>query len=308
MYDLIIVGGGPAGLTSAIYSLRAKKKVLLIEKMIPGGQVAITSNIENYPGFDSISGMDLSTKMFMQANKHGLETVFSEVIEYDIKGNIKKVKTNDGIFEAKAIILSLGASARQLDVKDENKYIGHGVSYCATCDGNFFKNKNVAIVGGGNTSIEDCLYLYDIAKEIYLIHRRDSFRSEKTTLEKVKTLANAPNPKIHILTNSVVKELKGNNNLDSIVVENKITKQTSELKIDGVFVAIGRKPDTELLRDVIELDENGYIITDENMSTNIKGVYAAGDVRKKSLRQIVTACSDGAIASFSVNSYLATLS
>lgn len=306
IYDLIIVGGGPAGLTAAIYSLRAKKKVLLIEKMMPGGQVSITSTVENYPGFESITGIDLSTKMFMQANTHGLETVFSEVIGYELDGDIKKVRTHDGQFEGKTVVLALGASAKQLDVQNEKKYIGRGISYCATCDGNFFKNKKVAVIGGGNTSIEDCLYLYDIVDKIYLIHRRDTFRSEETTLNKVQALATEKNPKLEIITNSVVKQLKGDNTLQAIVIEDMVEKTFRELEVDGVFVAIGRKPDTELLRDIIVLDNSGYIITDENMKTNIAGVYAVGDVRQKTLRQIVTACSDGAIASFAINNYLST--
>ncbi len=303
MYDIIIVGGGPAGLTASIYALRAKKSVLLIERYAPGGQVAQTGKIENYPGFKSIDGMDLASLMFDQATSLGLETVFSDVLDYDLLGKIKKVKTYDGEFEAKTVILALGAVARQLDVENEKKFIGRGVSYCATCDGNFFKNKDVAVVGGGNTSFEDCLYLSDIVNKIYLIHRRDEFRGDRHTLEKLYKLEQED--KIEFILNSTVKALNGKDKLESIVVENKLNKTNREIVVDGLFVAIGRRPDTSLLQDRLNLDENGYIITDENMKTNIDGVYAIGDVRKKRLRQIVTACSDGALASVDIIDYIA---
>ncbi len=302
MYDIIVIGGGPAGLTTAIYALRAKKKVLLIERYSPGGQVAQTGKIENYPGFKSIDGMELASLMFDQALSLGLETVFSDVLDYELLGKIKKVKTYDGEFEGKTIVLAIGAVARQLDVENEKKFIGRGVSYCATCDGNFFKDKEVAVVGGGNTSFEDCLYLSDIVKKIYLIHRRDEFRGDRHTLEKLYKLER--DDKIEFVLNSTIKELNGDTKLESIVVENKMDKTTREIKVDGLFVAIGRRPDTTLLQEKISIDENGYIITDENMQTNIDGVYAVGDVRKKRLRQIVTACSDGAIASVDIIDYI----
>lgn len=308
MYDTIIIGAGPAGLTAAIYALRAKKKVLMLERLFPGGQVAVTNVIENYPGFEKISGMELATKMFEQAVKLGLEIVYSEILEYDITGKIKKVRTHNNTYEAKTILLCLGAFAKQLEVENEQKFVGNGISYCATCDGNFFKDKTVAVIGGGNTSMEDVLYLYDIAEKIYLIHRRDTFKVEKEEiLNKVKALSTDANSKIKIILNSVVTELKGENKLESIVIENKKDKEFEEIKVDGIFVAIGRKPDTDLLKGILELDAMGYIITNENMQTNINGVFAAGDVRHKTLRQIVTACADGAISSVSINNYIATL-
>lgn len=302
MYDIIIVGGGPAGLTTAIYALRAKKTVLLIERYTPGGQVAQTGKIENYPGFKSIDGIELSSIIFDQASSLGLETVYSDVLEYDILGKVKKVKTYDAIYEAKAIVLALGAVAKELNVENEKKFVGKGISYCATCDGNFFKNKKVAVVGGGNTSLEDCLYLVDIVDKIYLIHRRDEFRGDKHSLNKLfeyKKLG-----KIEFVLNSTVTKLLGENYLTGVEVENKLTKDVRQIDIDGLFVAIGRRPDTNLVQNVISLDENGYIVTDENMCTNIPGVYAVGDVRKKRLRQIVTACSDGAIASVDIIEYI----
>ena len=302
MYDIIIIGGGPAGLTASIYALRAKKSVLLIERYAPGGQVAQTGKIENYPGFKSIDGLELSNLMFEQASDLGLETIYTDVIKYDLLGKVKKVETYDGTFECKAVVLALGAVARQLDVENEKKFIGKGISYCATCDGNFFKDKNVAVVGGGNTSFEDCLYLADIVNKIYLIHRRDEFRGDKHTLLKLKEFEKVG--KIEFVLNSVVKVLNGEDKLTSVVVENKIDKTLREIPVDGLFVAIGRRPDTSLIQDVITLDENGYIITDENMRTNIDGVYAVGDVRQKRLRQIVTACSDGAISAVDIIDYI----
>lgn len=302
MYDIIIIGGGPAGLTASIYALRAKKSVLLIERYVPGGQVAQTGKIENYPGFKSIDGLELSNLMFEQASDLGLETIYTDVIKYDLLGKVKKVETYDGSFECKAVVLALGAVARQLDVENEKKFIGKGISYCATCDGNFFKDKNVAVVGGGNTSFEDCLYLADIVNKIYLIHRRDEFRGDKHTLLKLKEFEKVG--KIEFVLNSVVKVLNGEDKLTSVVVENKIDKTLREIFVDGLFVAIGRRPDTSLIQDVITLDENGYIITDENMRTNIDGVYAVGDVRQKRLRQIVTACSDGAISAVDIIDYI----
>lgn len=307
MYDSIIIGAGPAGLTASIYALRARKKVLMLERMIPGGQVAMTNLIENYPGFERIAGIELATKMFEQATKLGLEIVYTDVLEYDLTGTVKKVRTHNGTFEAKTILLCLGAYAKQLEVENEQKYVGKGISYCATCDGNFFKDKTVAIIGGGKTSIEDTLYLYDIAKQIYVIHRRDTFKCEEDTLNKVKMLSELPDSKVKIILNSVVTELNGGDKLESIVIENKEKKTFEDLKVDGLFVAIGRKPDTDLLKGVLELDSSGYIITDEDMKTNINGVFAAGDVRHKTLRQIVTACADGAIASISINTYISTL-
>lgn len=300
MYDIIIVGGGPAGLTAAIYALRARKKVLLIEKMALGGQVAETSVIENYPGFMSITGPELASKMFEQADKHGLEVVYGDIIEYSIEGKVKTIKTHTDTYECRAIILAMGAVARQLDIASEQEYRGKGISYCATCDGNFYKNKVVAVVGGGNTSIGDALYLSNIAKKVYLIHRRDTFRAEPIRMQKIHELANQKPAKIEIITNAGVKDIEGKGKVESVIVENLIDKTTKEIKVDGVFVAIGRQPDTSAFQGILNLDESGYIITDEEMRTNVEGVYAAGDIRQKDLKQIVNACGDGAIAAMDI--------
>lgn len=304
IYDTIIIGGGPAGLTAAIYALRAHKSVLLIERMAIGGQVALTNLIENYPGFEAISGFELADKMFHQAEKFGLKTVYSDVISYDIKGETKKITTHEGVFEGKTVILALGAAARQLDVVSEKEFAGRGISYCATCDGNFYKNKVVAVVGGGNSSLSSALYLSNIASKVYLVHRRDSFKAEAVQVDKVMELTKGENPKITFLPFCVVQDLEGNGKVESMIIENLQDKTVKEIPVDGVFVAIGRKPDTALLQGVVDLNDGGYIITDDEMHTNVEGVFAVGDVRHKGLKQIVTACGDGAIAATEVVEYL----
>ena len=301
IYDILIIGGGPAGLTAGIYGRRAGKKVLIIERMMSGGQVALTSIVENYPGVETTDGISLATKMFEQATNLGVEFVYSDVLEYDLLGKTKIVRTHEGTFEGKTIILCLGASARQLNLENEKKFLGRGVSYCATCDGNFFKDKTVAVVGGGNTSLEDSLYLSNLAKKVYVIHRRDKFKGDEILVERLECKSERHN--IEILLNSRVIKIDGADKLSAITVENCLTKEQKVLNVDGLFVAIGRKPDTELLTNV-ELDENGYIITNDRMETNLEGVFSAGDVRKKQLRQIITACSDGAIASVSASEYI----
>lgn len=304
MYDIIIVGGGPAGMTAAIYALRARKKVLMIEKLVVGGQVAITSLIENYPGFESITGQDLSEKMFAQANKYGLETVYADVVDYDLKGETKKVVTHEGTYEGKSVILALGASARTLDVASEKEFAGRGISYCASCDGNFYKDKVVAVVGGGNSSLGAVLYLVNLAKKVYLVHRRETFKAEEVQIQKVMNLTKEKDAKVEFIPNATIQDLEGNGKVESMIVKDLKTGATKEIAIDGVFVAIGRRPDTGFLQGMINLDEGGHIITDENMKTNIDGVYAAGDVRSGSLKQIVTAAADGAIAASRIVAYL----
>ncbi len=303
LYDVLIIGGGPAALTAAIYSRRAGKSVLVIERMVPGGQIALTSTVENYPGIIKTDGVTLATMMFDHATSLKTEFVFSDVLEFDLNGKIKKVKTHEGTFEGKCIILCLGASAKQLNLENEKKFLGRGVSYCATCDGALYRDKIVAVVGGGNTSLEDSLYLSGLAKKVYLIHRRDKFKGDNILVNQLKAETEKPQSSVELLLNSHVVKIEGEQNVSAIEVENCETKEIKKLQIDGLFIAIGRKPDTELLEGV-ELDKNGYIITNEKMETNIPGVFAAGDVRQKQLRQIVTACSDGAIASVNTNEYI----
>lgn len=303
MYDVIIVGGGPAGLTAGIYTCRAGLKTLLIERMMPGGQIGLTSTIENYPGFERIDGVDLAIKMHNHAQNAGCEFDFAEVVSFDFDGKEKIVNTHNTSYKTKAIILSLGASAKQLEVENEKKFVGRGLSYCATCDGTLYKNKVVAVVGGGNTSLEDCIYLSGLAKTVYLIHRRDTFRGDDTLVKALDATANS-NKNIKYLLNSKVTGLVGQDHLQSLQVEDIASGKTQTIDIDGLFVAIGRKPDTEILAGKINLDKNGYVITDEKMKTNLDGVFACGDIRVKSLRQIVTACSDGAIAAISAFEYI----
>lgn len=300
IYDLIIVGAGPAGLTSAIYGLRAGLTVLLIEKAAPGGQIAITPNVENYPGYISINGYELSSKMYEQASMLGLDSVFDEITKYDLTGEIKTVYGLSAEYKAKTIILALGAKERELEVENEKRLIGRGVSYCATCDGAFFKGKTVAIVGGGNTSFDDCIYLSGVVKKVYLIHRKDTFRAEERLVNRVKQIAEETNV-IEFVLNSTVEKINGGDKVSSITVKNVDNKEEFDLPIDALFIAIGRKPETENLKGVIDLTSDGYILTDDKMQTNVKGVYAAGDIREKTLRQIVTATSDGAMAAISAH-------
>lgn len=303
MYDVIIVGGGPAGLTAGIYACRAGLKTLLIERMMPGGQIGLTSTIENYPGFEKIDGVDLAIKMHNHAQNAGCEFDFAEVSSFDFDGKEKVVNTRNNSYKTKVIILSLGASAKQLEVENEKKFVGRGLSYCATCDGTLYKNKVVAVVGGGNTSLEDCIYLSGLAKTVYLIHRRDAFRGDDTLVKALNTTANS-NKNIQFLLNSKVTGLVGKDHLQALQVNNIVSGKTQTIDVDGLFVAIGRKPDSEILAGKINLDKNGYVITDEKMKTNLDGVFACGDIRVKSLRQIVTACSDGAIAAISAFEYI----
>ena len=304
IYDLIIVGGGPAGLTSAIYAGRAKLKTLLLEKYVFGGQTANTYEIKNYPGFETIAGPDLIEKMKSQAISCGMETLGDTAIDYDFKDDIKIVKTEySGNFKARAVILATGADARKLGVKNEDKLKGRGVCYCAICDGAFFKDKVVAVVGGGDSAMEDATYLTSICKKVYLIHRRNEFRAQDILQEKVFELANQG--KIELVLSSGVEEIVGDNFVESIMVRNYETNDIREIKVDGIFITVGREPDT-LSIEAIDKDEKGYILVNESMETNISGVYAVGDCIKKELRQIVTACADGAIAATKANLYIKT--
>lgn len=301
MYDVIIVGCGPSGMMCAVYCLRAGKKVLILEKGMIGGQVGLTTNIQNFPSIQKIDGVSLAMNMYDQIIKLGADVVFEEVIECDLKSKIKSIKTYKSVYTAKTVYLCTGASSRPLNVSGEKKFINKGISYCATCDGSLYKNSDVAIVGGGNTALEDCLYLSEISKKVYLIHRRDEFRGDAILVKKIQELQDEG--KIELILSSEVVGILGQNKLEQIVVKNKKNNELTNISVSGLFIAIGRKPDTEIFEGV-NTDENGYIITDEKMHTNLEGVFAGGDVRNTPLRQIVTACSDGAIASTAINEYL----
>ncbi len=301
MYDCIIIGSGPSGMTCALYLKRAGKNILVLEKSMPGGQMVITTNVENYPGFSHIDGASLATSMFQQITSLGVEVRFEEVISCDLKNNIKVIKTDKNQYECKTLYIATGASSRLLNVDGEKRLTSKGVSYCATCDGALYKDKIVAVVGGGNSSLEDCLYLSNVAKKIYLIHRRDEFRGDKVLIDRITDLKEQG--KIEFVLNSQVVEVLGDDKVTGIKVLNKIFSNTQIIEVDALFVAIGRTPDTAIFEG-LEFDDAGYIKVDSNKNTNIKGVFCGGDVSNTHLRQIVTACGDGATASLSINEYL----
>ncbi|MBP3899535.1 thioredoxin-disulfide reductase [Candidatus Saccharibacteria bacterium] len=285
-YDIVIIGGGPAGLTAGIYAARAGKKVLVLEGRALGGQIVNAPDVRNYPGTPSISGVDLSMNMYKQVLEHGGEVKFERAM--GIKDKI--VHTDGGEYKAKAIILATGAENRKLGLYGEDKLVGKGVSYCATCDGNFYKDKTVAVVGGGNTALEDAIYLADICKKVYLIHRREEFRGDKTTVDKIKALKN-----VEMILSANVKEILGEEKVEGLELEIK-DGERKEVKVDGVFFAIGYEPQANEFADSVELDEQGYIKTKDGVHTSTEGIYVAGDARAKDLKQLVTAASDGAIA------------
>ena len=287
MFDLIIIGAGPAGLTSALYALRANKKVLVLEAKSYGGQIVNASLIENYPGIENITGFEYATNLYNQVKKLGVEFKNETVINIDEN---KNVTTNKAKYSAKAIIIATGAENRKLNVNNEEKYIGKGVSYCATCDGNFYKNKIAAVVGGGNTALEDAIYLSNICSKVYLIHRREEFRGEDKYLEELKNKSN-----VEFILNSNVVNIIGDEKLSQIEVKNNLDKRQI-IDIDGLFIAVGQTPNNLIFKNIIELDENGYIKSSDGVHTNVDGIYVAGDTRVKNLRQLTTAVSDGSIA------------
>ncbi len=300
MNDVIIIGGGPAGYTAALYSSRAQLDTLVIEKMFSGGQMATTDVMENYPGFEEpIGGSDLALRMEKQARKFGTVVLNDEVLELDLDSDIKKVKTKNNTFESKTIILSMGASPKMLGLPKEEKLRGSGVSYCAVCDGAFFRGKTVAVVGGGDTAAEDALYLARFCPKIYIIHRRDTMRATKLLQNEL-----CCNKKIEFLWDSVVEEIEGQFGVEGLKIKNVKTGEQSSIKVDGLFVAIGLNPNNSVVKDKVKLNKDGYVITDERMRTNIPGVFAAGDLREKYLRQVITAAADGASAAYSAEQYI----
>jgi len=291
MKDIIIVGAGTAGLSAAIYGARAGKKVLVIEARLFGGQIVNATDVENYPGIKNISGVDFATGLYEQAIEHGAEIILENVVSIKSNEDIKKVITEDGEYQCKSIILATGAKNRPLGIENEKEFIGKGVSYCATCDGAFYKNKVVAVVGGGNTALEDAMFLSEYVNKVYLIHRRDSFRGEEHIYNQLKNKEN-----VEIILNSNVVALKGDGKLEAIDIKNAITNEERTLQLDGIFIAIGQMPDNEAFKDLVQLDDKGYIIAGEDCCTNIPGIFAAGDCRTKSVRQLATAAADGAVA------------
>ena len=294
MYDIIIVGAGPAGMTAALYALRANKKVLVLEAKTYGGQIVKANIVENYPGIPKVSGVDFATNLYNQIIDLGCEVKFETVIRITKE---KEVITTKDKYQASAIILATGAENRRLNIERENEYVGRGISYCATCDGNFYKDKVVAVVGGGNTALEDALYLASIAKKVYLIHRRDEFRAEDRYITSVKQLSN-----VEIIYNANVTSLVGDDFLTNIV----ITKQDGDLNIplDGLFIAVGQEPKNQIFADIINLNQYGYIESEDGVHTNQEGIYVAGDARVKELRQLTTAVSDGTVAAIEAIKYI----
>lgn len=301
-YDLVIIGAGPAGLTAGLYAARARMKVLLLEKAVPGGQILITDWIENYPGFpEGISGFDLAEKMKNQALDLGLEIDTAEVHSLNLSADTKEIVLKDRSITAKALIIASGASPRKLGI-GEDKYMGKGISFCATCDGPFFRDKTVVAVGGGDTAVQESIFLTKFAKKVYLVHRRDELRATKILQERAFA-----NDKIEFIWDSVATGVEGFFGIEGVKVKNVKTGAESIIKADGCFIWVGILPNTEFITDAVKTDEGGFIIADAHMETSVPGVYAVGDVRNTPLRQVSTAVGDGAIAAVSAEHYIESL-
>ena len=300
IYDMIIIGGGPAGYTSALYGARAGLDVLVIEKMSIGGQMTLTGEIENYPGFaDGIDGITLGANMQASAEKFGTKTEYAEVTSLNLNADPKEIVTDGKTYFSKTVVIATGADPRPLGLEKEKELIGRGVHYCAHCDGRFYKDKTVAVIGGGNSAVSDALYLSRLAKKVYLIHRRDTLRATKIYHEPLRNAEN-----VEFIKNSVLTDITADKRVAKITLQNTLDGTQDTLECNGVFVSIGRTPTTKLVEGILPLDENGYIIADETTKTSIEGVFAIGDVRTKALRQIVTATADGAIAAHFAEEYI----
>lgn len=299
IYDMIIVGAGTAGLSAAIYGARAGKNVLVLEANTYGGQIVRSPEVENYPGIAHISGYEFAQNLYDQAVNLGAAVEFENVVEIRADGQEKYVVTEDNEYTARAVILATGAVNRPLGVDGEDDFVGAGISYCATCDGAFFKGKDVAVVGGGSTALEDALFLSAYCRKVYLIHRRDAFRGEQKYVDNLKTKDN-----IEFVLNSQVAALKGNDFLEAVDVKNKVSGETVTLPVSGLFVAIGQMPQNGPFAGLINLDDGGYIAAGEDCRTNVEGIFTAGDCRTKTVRQLTTAASDGAAAALAACEYL----
>lgn len=299
IYDIVIIGGGPAGMTAGIYGGRAELKTLILEKQFHGGQMVSTNEIENYPALPDTNGIELSNKMLEHAKKFGAVVEYKGVDKIEVMedGNKKLTVGNDEII-AKTVILSMGSTSRKLGIEKEDKFTGRGVGYCAICDGGFYRNKVVAVNGGGDTAVEDALYLSRIASKVYLIHRRDELRANKTLQTRLKE------SNVEIVWNSTIKEIVGDEKLEGVVTVDKNDGSERKIELDGLFIAIGGIPTSGLVKDLVEMTPNGYIVTNEDCETSVPGIYAVGDIRKKSLRQVITACADGAIAVHAAEKYI----
>ncbi len=299
-YQLIILGGGPAGLSAGIYAARNKINTLLIEKAMIGGLAVYAESLENYPGFpDGVSGIELGERMLKQGEKFGLKTLMSEVTSLAVRGKEKVVLTPEGELTARAVIIALGSDRINLNVPGEKEFVGRGVSYCATCDAAFFREKPVAVVGGGNSAISEALHLAKFASQVNVIHRRDQFRATPVFLDKAKA-----EPRLRLLTPHTVESIQGQTEVEKLELRHCLTGQTSFLSVSGVFIAIGQRPNTGLLKGLVPLDANSYVITNEKMETAVPGILAAGDIRSNSIRQTISAAGDGATAAIYADRYL----
>nr|WP_330394647.1 thioredoxin-disulfide reductase [Lachnoclostridium sp. An131] len=300
LYDMIVIGGGPAGYTAALYAARSGLSVLVLEKLSAGGQMTNTEQIDNYPGFpEGIGGFELGERMQKGALRFGAENQFSEVKSVELSGQVKIVRTRKKEFQARTVVLAAGAYPRKTGVEGEDRFAGRGVAYCAACDGMFYKDKTVAVYGGGNSAVEDALLLSRICKKVYLIHRRDTLRATKVYQDALFGSS------VELVWNSRVTAFLGDKHLSGVEIEDTKTGEKRELSLDGIFVSIGRIPDTGLFEGQVDMDEAGYLIADETTRTNLPGVFAAGDVRTKQLRQVITAAADGAAAAWNAEQYLA---
>ena len=301
MYDVVIIGAGPAGLTAGIYAARGGLKTAVVELAMPGGQAASTENIENYPGFpEGINGYELMNSFHKQALTFGVEFIFEEVHELDLEGSVKKVHTDSQMLEARAIIIAAGSKPRLLGVPGEEAFKGQGVSYCATCDGAFFKGKKVVVVGGGDAAIEEGIYLTKFAEEVIIVHRRAGFRASKIALDRAKD-----NSKIRFELNAVIEEILGSDRVEGVRILDVLSKKSREIPAEGVFIYVGTDPNAQFIKGEIETDERGYILSNSLLQTNMEGVYVAGDIRNTPLRQVATAVGDGALAAVEVEKFLA---
>lgn len=302
MYDIVIIGAGPAGLSAAIYGQRAGKKTLLLDEKGFGGQILNTPEVENYPGIRKISGFELASGLYEQATGQGAEIIYEKAVEIKDGGGVKIVKTGTDSYEAKAVIIATGAKNRPLGIDSEERFVGSGVSYCATCDGAFFRGKDVAVIGGGNTALEDAEVLSGLAEKVYLVHRRDTFRGEQAGVKRLLAKDN-----VEFVLDSVPEEILGEMTVSGLKVRNVKTEEERILNVQGVFVAIGQMPDNGAFADVAALDEKGYVAAGEDCLTGTPGVFTAGDCRTKKVRQLATAAADGAVAALAAAEYISSL-
>lgn len=297
MYDIIIIGAGPAGMTAAMYAKQARKNILVLEKKTYGGQILKANKVKNYPGFKEISGFEFANNLYTQLTDLNVEIKFEEVLQINSNNDLKEVKTNKSNYISKSIIIASGGTNRKLNLKNEDKLIGKGVSYCTTCDGMFFKDKIVAVYGGGNSAIDGALYLSDICKKVYLIYRGKNLKENIQNIDKLKAKNN-----IELILNTNIIDLIGQSKLESILIKKE--DKENALTINGLFIEIGYIPVSEICKNIIDTDTNGYVISNEDCTTNIEGVFVAGDLRKKQIRQLTTACSDGTIAAINACKYI----